>query len=187
MESSDDEVYWGRASTGDGDAYGVIFDRHRARLHRHARGIAPTVADADDVVAITFFEAWRKRDTVRFVGGSMLPWLLRTATYTAQNLTRSTRRYRAALSRLPVQDHEPDHADSIGDGEAASALRDLSLADQQVVTLCVLEGLSVDEAAQVLGVRPGTVKSRLSRAKDRLRRRLTQNSDVFFEGVPDVH
>ena len=186
---SDDNVYWSQAVAGDGDAFGVIFDRHRARLYRHSQGLAPTFTDADDVVALTFFEAWRKRDSVRFVDGSMLPWLLRTATFTASNLTRASRRYRAALNRLPVDEHHPDHAETVGDGEAVTALRGLSTLDQQVITLCVLEGLTIEESATVLGVKVGTVKSRLSRAKGRLRDRLDLDPHAAFrlEGATDVH
>lgn len=184
---SDDDVYWGQAVAGDGDAFGVIFDRHRARLYRHSRGLAPTFTDADDVVALTFFEAWRKRDAVRFVDGSMLPWLLRTATFTASNLTRASRRYRAALNRLPANEHQPDHAEAVGDGEALMALRGQSTIDQQVITLCILEGLTIEETAGVLGVRVGTVKSRLSRAKARLREQLDPHAAFRLEGVTDAH
>jgi RNA polymerase sigma-70 factor (ECF subfamily) len=52
------------------------------------------------------------------------------------------------------------------------ALARLSLADRRVVTLCILEGYSEREAAELLGIPPGTVKSRLSRAKQRLRAEL---------------
>lgn len=186
MDSISDEAYWGRALAGDGDAFGVIFDRHKGRLYRHSRGLAPSLSDADDVVAITLFEAWRKREQVRFVEGSILPWLLRTATYTARNHTRSANRYRTALSRLPAQEHQPDHAEEDSDGVALQALRNLPLTDQHVLILCVLEGLNTEEAARVLDVRPGTVKSRLSRAKAKLRARLTQHPNRLVEGASNV-
>jgi RNA polymerase sigma factor (sigma-70 family) len=54
-----------------------------------------------------------------------------------------------------------------------SALRTLSVTDQQVLTLCVIEGLSEREAAATMGVAPGTVKSRLHRAKARLEQQYT--------------
>ncbi|MEV8267701.1 sigma-70 family RNA polymerase sigma factor [Microbacterium sp. NPDC076911] len=184
---STDEEAWAAAMAGEGEAFGLIFDRHRARVYRHSLGLAPSWADADDVVAVVFLEAWRKRDRVHFVGGSLLPWLLKTATFTAKNLTRASTRYRAALRRLPVGEHHADHADSIGDGDALTALRDLSQTDQQVLTLCVLEGISQEDAARVLGVRVGTVKSRLSRAKSRLRDVVgNQPAGIRQEGVSDV-
>lgn len=184
---STDEEAWSAALSGDGESFGVIFDRHQARVHRHLLGLAATPSDVDDLVAVTFLETWRKRESVRFVDGSMLPWLLRTATYTAKNARRSARRYRAALSRLPKTEDHPDHADNIGDGDAMTALRELSAADQQVITLCVIEGVSHADAAEVLGVRIGTVKSRLSRAKARMREALGGSSaGVAAEGATHV-
>jgi RNA polymerase sigma factor (sigma-70 family) len=169
---SDDEADWRSALGGDGEAFGRVFDRHRERIYRRGYRLVPTPADADDVVAIAFLEAWRRRDSIRFVEGSMLPWLLMTATNASRNLSRSSRRYSALLWKLPPETDHPDPADGIDDGETQVALRALSLDDQRIVTLCVLEGYSEREAAIVLGIPPGTVKSRLFRAKGRLRRGL---------------
>ena len=163
---------WAAALEGRGEAFGRIFDRHRDRLFRHSLRLVPTAADADDVVAIAFLEAWRKRAAVRFVEGSLLPWLLVTATHSAHNVSRSSRRYRALLARLPAEEFVADHAEHFGEGDAVRALRALSLVDREVIALCVLEGLSEREAASALGVPAGTVKSRLSRAKSRLARQL---------------
>jgi RNA polymerase sigma-70 factor (ECF subfamily) len=163
---------WLQAQHGEGEAFGCIFDRHRDRLYRHVLRLVPVVADADDAVAITFMEAWRRRDQARLVDDSLLPWLLVTATKVAQNLTRGARRYRALLGRLPVDTHTRDHADEMDDGSASAALRDLPVSDRQVITLCVIEGLTDREAAVVLDLPVGTVKSRLSRAKRRLAARI---------------
>jgi RNA polymerase sigma factor (sigma-70 family) len=180
-DEMDDEGEWSLAVAGQGDAFGRIFDRHRDRVYRHAYRLVPVAADVDDVVAIAFMEAWRRRASIRFVDGSMLAWLLVTATNVAHNLTRSARRHRALLERLPPGSSVADHADDFGDGDAVGALRGLSLADQRVVTLCILHGLSVNEAAAVLDVPPGTIKSRLSRAKARLATRMTRS--IALEGT----
>ncbi|HEV7741233.1 MAG TPA: sigma-70 family RNA polymerase sigma factor [Pseudolysinimonas sp.] len=166
--TTDDAHDWALARAGEGEAFGRIFDRHRDRVFRHGLRLVTVTADADDLVAITFLEAWRRRDSVRLVDGSVLPWLLVTATNVSRNLSRSARRYRALLARLPADPHTPDHAEFVDDGEASTALRRLSAADQQVLTLCVLEGMSERAAAHALGIPAGTVKSRLSRAKNRL-------------------
>ena len=167
---------WVLATAGDGEAFGRIYDRHRDRVFRHSLRLVAGVADADDVVAITFLEAWRRRDQLRLVDESALPWLLVTATNAAHNLRRSAFRYRALLAKLPAEQHAPDHSSDLEDGEAMSALRRMSVADQRVLTLCVLEGLSEREAASVLGVPTGTVKSRLSRARARLKARVPHQS-----------
>ena len=168
MPDSDDERDWANALRGDGEAFGRIFDRHRYRMFRHSYRLVAVTADADDIVSIAFLEAWRRADAVRFVDGSMLPWLLVTATNSARNLARSSRRYRAMLDRLPSNSHADERSTDAFDTEAHEALRKLSVADQRILTLCVLEDLSEKEAATVLGIPAGTVKSRLSRAKARL-------------------
>jgi RNA polymerase sigma factor (sigma-70 family) len=174
--TTDEPRDWALARAGEGEAFGRIFDRHRDRVFRHGLRLVEGVSDADDLVAITFLEAWRRRDDLRLVDGSALPWLLVTATNVSHNLRRSARRHRALLARLPIDPHAPDHSERYDDGDAHRALQKLALADRQVLTLCVLEGFSEREAADALGVPPGTVKSRLARARVRLAR--------TYEGVP---
>ncbi|WP_083229980.1 sigma-70 family RNA polymerase sigma factor [Curtobacterium sp. UCD-KPL2560] len=176
--TDEDRVDWGRALGGDGEAFGRVFDRHRHRVLRHAQRLLPVEADAADAVAVVFLEAWRLRARVRLVDGSVLPWLLVTATNTARNQGRATRRYRAALDRLPPPEPSPDHADRETDGEAVRALRTLAPRDQEVLTLVVLEGYAEREVAEALGIPQGTVKSRLSRARARLAARVARSSDA---------
>lgn len=167
--SDSDQADWARVLAGEGEAFGRVFDRHRDRVRRHALGLAPSRDDAEDVVSLTFLEAWRKREVIRFVDQSMLPWLLRTATYTCLNLARSERRHRVALSRLPAGEAAYDPADFAKDGAVFEAMRRLSARDQEIITLCVLEDLTTEKAALLLGVRPSSARSRLSRAQSRLR------------------
>ena len=161
---------WHLALAGDGRALGRGFESHRSRVRSHLVRIVPVLADAEDALAMVFFEAWRKRSSVRFVDGSLLPWLLTTATNMARNLQRASRRYRQLLDRLPVPElmvPEPDNG-----GEVAVAFRALSRADQEVLALCVLEGFSQLEAAAALGISETAVKSRLARARTHLAQQL---------------
>lgn len=167
-QSSPDSSDWARACAGDGQAFARIFDRHRDRVRRHSLRLVPNPTDVEDAVAITFLEAWRSRHRARLVDGSLLPWLLVTATHVTRNQSRSARRHSRLLARLPAVEYAADHADLLDDGPASEALRLLSTADRHVITLCILEGLTDREAATALGVAVGTVKSRLSRAKRRL-------------------
>jgi DNA-directed RNA polymerase specialized sigma24 family protein len=94
MEASvdPDVALWERSVAGDGEAFGVLFDRHGSRLFRHVCWMVETRADAEDVVAAAFLELWRRRGDVRLVDGSVLPWLLVTATNASRNVSRGTRR-----------------------------------------------------------------------------------------------
>lgn len=166
MDDGDAGV-WDRVRQGDEHALAELFDRHEARLFRHASRLLTSREDAKDAVTIAFFELWRKREVVRLVEGSPLPWLLTTVAHCARNLERSGRRYRALLDRAPVRaDVNPETSDESG---VLAALRRLPAGERDVVVLTVLEGYPDRAAAEALGIPVGTVKSRLARAKGRLR------------------
>lgn len=170
--SQEDAAVWTRLRAGQESALGELFDRHEARLFRHATRLLTTREDAKDVVAIAFFELWRKRESVRLVDGSPLPWLLNTVSNTARNLERSQRRYRALLGRTPAATHHPAPSASDESGILA-ALKRLPAREQSVLVLTVLEGYPDRAAAETLGIPVGTVKSRLARAKAKLREEMT--------------
>jgi RNA polymerase sigma-70 factor (ECF subfamily) len=183
---SDDAEDWGRVLEGDGEAFARIFDRRKEQVRRQARRLLDRNADVEDAVAVVFLEVWRRRWDARLVDGSLLPWLLVTATNVARNSRRSSRRYEGLLARLPAPNPAPDPASALDDRHVLTALRALPLPDQQVLTLCVLEGWPERDAAAALGVAPGTVKSRLHRAKRRLAQRLESwNGIESRSGVRD--
>ncbi len=146
-------------------------------VYRHAVRMTGDRTAAEDVVSLTFLEAWRVREKVHPDGDSLRPWLLGIATNVLRNTARAARRHRAAMARLPVGESLPDFVDELvcrlADAEqlaaARAALSRLRPAEQEVFTLCVWAGLTPGEVAQALGVAPGTVRSRLSRARIKLR------------------
>ncbi|MFB8147655.1 RNA polymerase sigma factor [Microbacterium sp. NPDC056003] len=167
-----DEALWVRVCAGEEAALGALFDRHEARLFRHARRLLTAREDAKDAVTIAFFELWRKQAAVRLVDGSPLPWLLNTVSNSARNLERSGRRYRALLARTPAA--APAAAPTAQDETGVlAALKRLPAREQSVVVLTVLEGYPERAAAETLGIPLGTVKSRLARAKSKLRDEMT--------------
>ena len=175
MDDSDSTLL-AAAIDGDGQAFGRLYDRHRDRVFRHVLRLSDSRSDAEDLVALVFVEAWRRRSAVRVVEDSVLPWLLVTANNLARNHNRARQRYRAVLPRIAAPVPEPDHADAVAErldtteraGAVRSAFDRLGRRDQEILALCVLDELSTSEVAAILGVPSGTVKSRLSRAKRRL-------------------
>ncbi|GAA2325941.1 RNA polymerase sigma factor [Streptomyces kunmingensis] len=165
-----------RISTGDQGAFGELFDAYARSVYNHAFRLTGNWAQAEDVVSLTFLEAWRLRERVDEDGGSLRPWLLGIATNVTRNTRRAARRHAAALARLPPEETEPDFAEEIAgrlDDSAQlalvrTALSELRRADREVLALCVWAGLDYAAAAQALGVPVGTVRSRLSRARTRL-------------------
>ncbi|MET9734432.1 RNA polymerase sigma factor [Streptomyces sp. NPDC006458] len=168
-----------RVRDGDPSAFAELFDSYARAVYNHAYRLTADWSTAEDVMAATFMEAWRLRDRVDAEGGSLRPWLLGIATNTARNQYRSNRRYRAAAgaaaaAELSVPDHAEEVAERVDDrrrlAKALTALASLRRTEREVVALCLGEGLEYEAAAEALGIPVGTVASRLSRARKKLRR-----------------
>jgi len=167
-----------RARAGDADAFGTVFDACAKSVYNHAFRLTGDWSAAEEVMAMTFLEAWRGRDKIAPDGGSLRPWLLGIATNLARGQRRAAWRHRAALARLAVADELPDFAEDVSGrlDDAAKikalhqALAGLPRHDLEVLALCVWSGLGYAEAAEALNVPVGTVRSRLSRARARLAR-----------------
>ena len=163
---------WIRVRDGDEQALGELFERHEERLFRQAARLLTSREDAKDAVVMAIFELWRKRASVRLVDGSPLPWLLNTVSFTARNLERSSRRYRALVARTPRGSHA-DAPVAHDESGILAALKRLPAREQSVIVLAVLEGYPERVVAETLGIPVGTVKSRLFRAKARLREEMS--------------
>ncbi|PPK95907.1 RNA polymerase sigma-70 factor (ECF subfamily) [Kineococcus xinjiangensis] len=183
MDEAPDDELWSRAAAGEVECFGVLFQRHEHAVRSYCHRRTGSLDAADDLLSIVFLEAWRRRQDVELHGDSLLPWFLSVAAYTMRHRWRTARRHRAALARLPVELTTPDHADEVAerlDGATAldsaqRAFARLKPADQDVLALCVGQGLDYAAASVALGVPIGTVRSRLSRARARLRQLLEED------------
>lgn len=178
-EDSDARL-WQRARAGDEHAFGDLFARHAQRVYQYCFRRLASWALAEDAVQHVFIELWRKLDVV-LVEDSLLPYLLAVANNVVRNASRGARRHASFVARLPVMEAVPDHAESLAERvdderrmqHVLGALGKLRRHDQDVIAMCDWEGLSYAEAAAALGVPVGTVRSRLSRARQKLRDELT--------------
>ncbi|WDG30656.1 RNA polymerase sigma factor [Streptomyces sp. CA-278952] len=167
-----------RIRAGDPDAFRELFRDHAQLVFRHAVRTTGDWSAAEDVVSLTFLEAWRLRGKLRDEGESPRPWLMGIAVNVLRNTGRAARRHERALARVPLRDVLPDFADELvgrmadSDELAAAkrALGKLRRSEREVFALCVWAGLGYAEVAEALGVPVGTVRSRLSRARARLRK-----------------
>ncbi|WP_405020850.1 RNA polymerase sigma factor [Kitasatospora sp. NBC_00070] len=168
-----------RVRAGDRDAFGLLFDTHARAVYNHVFRLTGDWSTAEDVMSLTFLEAWRRHDRIEAEGGSLRPWLLGIATKLVSNQRRAARRYWQVLAQLPTPREEvPDFAQELAgriDDASQIAVLQVALArlrrpDREVLALCVWAGLDYQEAAEALGVPVGTVRSRLSRARTRLHR-----------------
>ncbi|CAI9386730.1 RNA polymerase sigma factor [Microbacterium sp. T2.11-28] len=177
----DSELWRLIVEDGDERALAELYECHVDRVFRHAARLAGDRRDAEDATAVAFFEMWRKRDRVRLVDGSPLPWLLATTTHALRNLTRSSARYRKLLDALPRTDTRRSAADEIADQAAVQEmLAPLGRIEQQLVVLSVFEGFTSSEAGAAVGLSAGAARTRLTRARARIRAHLT-TSDATRE------
>ncbi|GAA2686843.1 RNA polymerase sigma factor [Nonomuraea dietziae] len=158
------------------DVFEAVFEAHYEEIRRYiARRLDLGVAE--DLAAETFLIAFRQRDRFDAVVGGVRPWLYGIATNLIGRHRRAeVRRYRALARTGPPPDEEaPDQrivdrlsADVTVD-RLAGALARLSQGERDVVLLVAYGGLGYDEVAEALGIAMGTVASRLSRARTKLR------------------
>jgi len=167
-----------RLRAGDPDAFGVLFDEYAHAVYNLGFRLTADWSAAEEVVSLTFLEAWRLRGRIDPGGEPLRPWLLGIAANLSRNLTRASRRYQAALSRLPPPPPVPDFAEEVARRlddtarlrEAGKALGGLRRGEREVIALCVWSELDYATAARALRVPVGTVRSRLSRARRKLRK-----------------
>ncbi|MEJ1156087.1 MULTISPECIES: RNA polymerase sigma factor [Microbacterium] len=180
-ELDDESALWALSRKGDEGSFARLFDLHRNRVYRHTVWHLGTREDAEDATAGAFLELWRLRNRVVLVDGSVLPWLLVTATNVARNLGRSRRRYRAVLDRLPREAPTVDEVEALSvarlDAQrrlstVVPSLRALSSSDHALLMLTAVEGMPVATAATAVGLTPGAARTRLHRIKSRLRDQL---------------
>ena len=159
----------------DRDAFAELYRRHHPMLLTHVYRRTGDVHATEDIVADVFLTALRTLPRYRYRGVPVRFWLLRIATNAVNRWARrSRRRAAAALEALEVEDVGPavSPAGGFDTERAASALLSLPPKHQAVLSLHYFEGLAIKEIATVVGCREGTVKSRLSRARDLLREKL---------------
>jgi RNA polymerase sigma factor (sigma-70 family) len=174
-EQSDIEL-WDRAVHDDHRAFGVLFERHARAVYNHCFRRTASWADAEELTSAVFLQAWRRRRDVRLIDDSARPWLLGVANNLLRNQRRSLGRYRAALGRIAPAGAQPDPADDVAgrladEGQMRRVLALVSRLpqrDQEVLALCAWSELTYQQAAAVLDVPVGTVRSRLARARARL-------------------
>ena len=165
-----------RAQRGDTHAYEELVNAYQGIAFRTAYVIARNASDAEDAAQDGFVKAWRALGRFR-EGAPFRPWLLRIVANEASNRRRSAGR-RASLAlraatQQPSGDAAPSPEAAILTSEQREALlgavNELPEEQRAVISLRYFVGLSEHEVAEALDVPPGTVKSRTSRALERLR------------------
>jgi RNA polymerase sigma-70 factor (ECF subfamily) len=172
MGPDSDERLIARIAQGDRLAMQALYARHNVRVYRFILRMVRNEATAEDVLSEVFLDVWRQAG--RFGGRSeVTTWVLSIARFKALSALR--KRVDAELDQ-DAQDAEPDEGD---DPERQLVVKDrgevlrqclagLSAEHREVLDLAYYQELSVEEAARVLGIPEGTVKTRMFHARKKL-------------------
>jgi RNA polymerase sigma-70 factor (ECF subfamily) len=183
---TDDALLW-RLARGDTRAFEALFERYVDFVHNVAFRRTADRSAAEDIAETVFLELWRQRQRIVSREGSLRPWLAGVTANLARRWWRDRTRGRRALGRLAgrsgraagpdvgVDDRDlaGEVADRVDDERRMSAvlaaLDQLPADQRELVLLSAGDGLSYEEMAAALDIPVGTVRSRLSRARARLR------------------
>jgi len=182
----DESVLIEHAASGDTVAWEALVRTHQEAVFRFAYLLLGDPDDAEDVAQETFLRAWDH--LARFdVSRPFRPWLLSIAKNLASNWRRSAGRYLSALTRSFREETSPASIEEksmqrIQANDLWRAVQTLKTNDQQIVYLRYFLDLSVSETADVLQIPKGTVKSRLSRALEKLQQIIQDGFPTLLEG-----
>lgn len=180
-----------RAKSGDADAFAQLVEANQNRIYSLALRMVGNPEDAADLAQEAFLSAWRGLE--RFQGeAAFSTWLYRLTSNACIDFLRKEKRKRAAGSVLYLDDTEEGATLDLPDYDAdphrqleqsevreaiANGLAELSPEHRKVLALREVSGLSYAEIADILGLEEGTVKSRISRARLALRKKLVETGN----------
>jgi RNA polymerase sigma factor (sigma-70 family) len=157
-----------RASFLNTTAFAVLFDRHYRPIHRFLHGRIGALA-ADDLASETFMIAFRRRKSYDLSRADGRPWLFGIAVNLLRHHRRSEERRLRAYARAADVSEQSDSLEESLDPTVAAALLDLNQDDRNLILLYAWAELSYEELAEALDLPLGTVRSRLSRTRSKLR------------------
>ncbi|MER7000798.1 RNA polymerase sigma factor [Streptomyces sp. NPDC000410] len=179
------------ASLEQPELFAELYNRHAPDIHRYvARRLGDGVAD--DITAETFLIAFRTRRRYDTTRPSSRPWLYGIAANLIGRQRRTELRALRALARTghdPVAESWADRADDRVAAQAvqaplAAALARLSAGDRHVLLLIAWEDFSYQEVAEALSIPIGTVRSRLNRARRKVRAELGDTDPTLEQVMP---
>ena len=169
------------AADGDMAAFEQLVTTHQPAIYRLALRMTGNPEDAADMTQEAFLRAWRGLGSFQ-ADSSLSTWLFRLTSNVCIDFLRAARRHLVVpISGLDADGEEytldaPDPA-KLPEEELRAAMDLLAPEQRLILSLRVENDLSYTDIAAVLGVREGTVKSRLARARDQLRKKLSQSGN----------
>lgn len=176
---------------GDTEAFAQLVRAYEKQVYSLCLRMVSDPADAEDLAQEAFVKSWQGLEFYKFEA-AFSTWLYRLTTNLCIDHLRKKKR-RPTLSMTVEEAGEPvqlDFPDTAPQPEEvvlgrerqqllAQAMERLDVEGRAILTLRVVDGLSYEQIAQVLDIKVGTVKSRLARARDRLRKNLIKQGNIL--------
>ncbi len=173
---SDERDLVERAVRRDPEAFGELYDRHVVRVYRHIYYLVGSPAEAEDLTAQTFLQAWEAIERYQIRGAPFVSWLLRIAHNVAVSHLRS-KRERAQLHDGIVDEGSRRDPEAVAEQKAdeervRQAILRLRDEQRQVIILRFVEDLEYREVAEIIGKSVAAIRVIQHRALNALRRQL---------------
>lgn len=176
-----------KAAQGDAAAFEELVVRYQGQVYNLCLRMTADAEDAADLTQEAFVKVWKSLDTFQF-DAAFSTWLYRLASNCCLDFLRSKKRRPTVSLTMETEEEDEQTLDVSDDAptpeEAAIskeeretlrlAMQSIDAEQRQILTLRVVNDLSYSDIARVLGIREGTVKSRLSRARESLRKKLAE-------------
>ncbi len=169
-----------RAIRRDGEAFGALYDRHVVRVYRHIYYMVGKPAEAEDLTAQAFLQAWEAIERYQIRGAPFVSWLLRIA----HNLAVSHLRSRRAGAELPEtlvdssrQGNPEEEVQRLAEGDRVrEAILSLRAEQRQVIMLRFVDDLEYREVAEIVGKSVAAVRVIQHRALNALRKQMGRDA-----------
>ncbi len=187
MSTIDEKQLIQKASKGNGAAFEQLMLKYQGQIYNLCFRMLGNSEDAADMTQETFLKAWKHLDGFQFES-SLSTWLYRLASNSCLDLLRSQKRHPTISlvsqdedgeeQTLDPMDSEPLPEDQIiwneEQRQISQAMASLDVEQRQILTLRVVNDLSYSQIADILSIKEGTVKSRIARARENLRKKVLQ-------------
>ena len=186
----DEKAIIEKVLAGDSNAFGELVEAYQDKVYNLALRMCGNADDAFDLAQDAFFRAWRGLSGFQFES-AFSTWLFRLTSNVCLDWLRAKKR-RPSVSLTTLDDEGEEVQMEIRDpgkspeelllaaedrAAVAKAMNELPVEFREILTLRAIDDLSYTEIAEILHLREGTVKSRLSRARLALRNKLLQNGN----------
>ena len=170
-QATSDDVLIARIAQGDRLAMQVLYGRHHVRVFRFGLRLVRNEQIAEDLISEVFFDVWREAG--KFEGRSTVSgWLLAITRSKAQSALRRGKDAELDDAAAAIEDTSDDPAVAVRKKDKSETLRQcltaLSSEDREIVDLVYYHEKSVEEVAEIVGIRENTVKTRLFYARRKL-------------------